>query len=298
MSGVSFTHVYDQAGSYNAVIEVMDGSGGISDCTTPVTVSAAPLTATFGPSGGGSYVTTSTPFVFTGVVDPSQAETAAGFTYYVSVDGGAFVPTSSPSSLPLAGLPDGTYTVSGYVANAEGAVSPTSTATVTLQDPQVVVSMPIGIAAQVAWAEGPAGGVELQGGQALYIDGPADGITVTLLQAGDYSLATNASFDGISGGGGSANVYTNLSVSTELDGPAHVWSSGSGSGSGSGYGSGYGLAAAGVAAAGATATARAAAAAAGIATAWSTPSARPRARPTRPTATATSARSTCPTSAR
>ena len=225
---ISFTHVYADGGTYNAVVELVDGDGGVTAYTTPVSVTEAPPTiGSFGPVGQPYGASPTTPFAFSGVTDVSPEEAAGPFTYYVSVDGGAYVGSSSPTSTPLSGLtPDPTqwssHTVSGYVVDGEGQSSAVLTSYVYLapSDYQQPVPSPVILnysdtgAIAVDWAGNANGPVTLSG-YGSYTTTSASGLTVTLLDPNSsYTLTTNGAFDLVQAAAGVTNVTLSVNTAT------------------------------------------------------------------------------------
>ncbi|HVS39904.1 MAG TPA: PKD domain-containing protein, partial [Gemmataceae bacterium] len=208
---VSFTHAYDVAGTYNAVIEVIDGSGGTTDYTTAVNVTAAAITDTFGVVGVSlADIGPGVPFQFSNVSDPSYTETTDGFTYYVSVNGGAYVGSSSPMFYLPNYAPGISYTVSGYVQNQEGATS----AVTTVQGTTVGTGV---------WVENDGDGyLQIGGSQTVIQPGGyaevGDGMTMTLLTSGaTYQIYTNGDASLVNAASGVTGV--NLLLSTDYPGP-------------------------------------------------------------------------------
>ncbi len=225
---LSFTHVYDAASGpngYSAVIEIADSYGGATDYSQNVVITTAP-TANFGPVGGSNLIDLSTPFAFTDVVDPSQTQQQDGFTYYVSIDGGAYQSTTASFLLP-SDLSLGSHTVSGYVQSQDGAVSATMTWTGTVAAPQVSVINTGTGEMQLNWTD--ANGAEQEDadpGTTYTLDGTAADLTITLLcSGGNYQIATNGSIAWIGTGSNVSGV--NLSVSTQVQ--SNVLSVGDGS---------------------------------------------------------------------
>jgi PKD repeat protein len=162
--------------------------------------SLAALTAGFGPSGGGTEIAANTPFVFTSVTGGSQADRAAGFTYYVSVDGGAYLSSASPSVM-VPGLTDGAHEATGFVQGQDGAVSPVYRTTVEVVGAQVFVENTGTGEILVSWTGGSA--TQVDPGAAFGIAGTAPGLSITLLTAGaDYQLITNGSIEQVSAASG------------------------------------------------------------------------------------------------
>jgi PKD repeat protein len=219
-SSYTFQHVYD-TGTYNAVVEIMDGSGGATDYAQAITVTDVAPTASFGPSGGAYQVTSTTPFLFTNVYDPSYAETTAGFTYYMSVDGGPYTSSSAPSFLLPAGLSDGTHTVSGYLADQHGDASPVYTDSIDLVDPEVTVSNSGDGQLNLTWVGSPDDGVTVGANTSYTINGPADGLTITLLtpDASD-AVATNGTISALGAAAGVTGFSLSVNTATALLGPA------------------------------------------------------------------------------
>ena len=188
---------------------MQDSDGGFTDYAQNVVVNAVAPTASFGPSGGATTVAAGLPIQFTNISDPSNTEMQAGFTYYYSVNGGAYTSSSSPQFF----LPDYTqglnYTVQGYLTNAEGVSSPIYTTSVTTG------------AAQTLVANQGSGSVLIDGtttlgpGQYLLTNGIDPNLDVTLLSSGaSYTLYTNGNFGTIDAAVGVADV--NLSVHTDV----------------------------------------------------------------------------------
>jgi hypothetical protein len=132
--------------------------------------------------------------------DPSLTETQAGFTYYVSVDGGAYTSSGSPKYLLSSGISTGAHTVTGYVTDSLGTASIPVSWTGTVQPPQVQFTNYSGGRAQVSWTGGPPPQI-LAPEQVLTIAGTGAGLTVTLLDSGTssapvaYGFVTNGTID-------------------------------------------------------------------------------------------------------
>jgi uncharacterized repeat protein (TIGR01451 family) len=214
---LSFSHAYDQAspqGGYTTVIRLLDGNGGYTDYSQSVVVNAVTPTATFGPSGAASVIDSTVPFQFTNVNVPSLADNQAGFTYYVSVDGGSYTSSPSPNFLLPSNISAGTHTVTGYLTDSEGQSSPVYSWTGTVQAAQVTFTNNGTGQVQLNWM-GSSGPVTLDANQSYQISGTASGLSVTLLTSNaSYQLATNGSIDSISAAAGVTDV--SLTVNTQL----------------------------------------------------------------------------------
>jgi PKD repeat protein len=202
---VSFTHVYDDNGTYPAVIRVMDGGGNYTDYAFSVAVTDVAPTATFGQSGGNANISATVPFIFFNPTSPSHEDMLAGFAYNFRVDGGAYSSNTSgtfflPSSLPL-----GSHTVQGYLVNKDGGTSPVYAVTVTLQAPQVALINTGTGQVQLSWSGG-GGPVVVSPNQLFLIPGTADGLTVTLLNSGaNYQIFTSGSIAVVNAAAGVQN---------------------------------------------------------------------------------------------
>jgi hypothetical protein len=159
---LSFTHEYDDTPTSgttdNAVIEVVDDGGQTSTSTLPVTITSTPASGTLGPasllfnnwtldrltsyvdpSGNPMYaIAPGTPFVFTGVSDPSPAD-SGGLTYHWTVTvnpqlAGATTTTETTTD-PQFELPGADY-VNGSVLQVSGWISYTNA------NQQVIASAP------------------------------------------------------------------------------------------------------------------------------------------------------------
>ena len=88
----SFGYAFPDDGSYTVYARVFDKDGGFTDRLVPVTVTGVAPTGTLGNAGPvaeGSPVAVG----FTGVTDPSPADTAAGFRYSFAVTAGGLATT-------------------------------------------------------------------------------------------------------------------------------------------------------------------------------------------------------------
>ena len=214
----SFTYVYEtasDASGYPAVIQIADSYGGYTNYTQNVVVTVAAPTDDFGPSGGFSVIDPTTPFVFTNVTDPSTVQQAAGFTYYVSVDGGNYTASTSTTFQLPSGITVGVHTVSGYVLAQDGGQSSVITWTGTVTDAEVSVLDTDSGEMQLDWT-GDSGPVDVDPGATYDIAGTAPGLTITLLSSGaDYQIYTNDSIAQVTTESGVTDVT--VSVNTNVD---------------------------------------------------------------------------------
>ncbi len=223
---LSFTHVYDQNGSYNAVIRIMDGSGGYTDSTSSVTVTAVPPSVTtFGAAGGATQIDASAPILFTGVGDPSVADTQAGFAYYVSLDGAPYTSSSSPVYYLPSNISTGSHTLTGYVEDSQGQTSSVSSYSFDVEsstDETVEIENQGPGSVTATWG---GGSTTLSPNQPVYyIDGSAPNLTFTLDTSGvSYVISTNGTIASVGAAEGVQNVT--FTVTTQLYGlPAAVGS--------------------------------------------------------------------------
>ena len=211
-NGASFQHVYDTAsgpGGNAVTIEVTDSDGATADFTQNVVVNAVAPTATFGPSGGATTVAAGLPILFSNVSDPSNTEMQAGFTYHVSVNGGAYSSSTSPAFLLPDYTPQQHDSLQGYVVNAEGVSSPVYSAFVSTGTAQTVVANQGNGSVLVN------GTTTLAPGQYLLTNGIDAGPHVTLLSSGaSYILYTNGNFGTVDAAAGVASVQ--LIVHTDV----------------------------------------------------------------------------------
>ena len=209
---LSFTHIWDQAGTYPVTIRLLDGEGGYTDYAQTATVTpATPTLLWIGgvPHIGGETLGPGIPFRFY-VQDPSHADWVAGFTYYVSMDGGDFVPSSSDT---FTGPGVGVHTIRGYVTNRDGVASNIYQ----LQNFNIYPS-------HTVIQNANQGSIRISGGGDPIILGPAeshdfmtivDGLSITLLTSGArYVINTNGSIDSIDADAGVGGV--SLQVGTDV----------------------------------------------------------------------------------
>ncbi len=205
---LSFTHVYNTASGpagYSAVIEIDDGYGGATDYTQNVVVTAVPPTATFGPDSGSSTIDSTTPFLFT-ASEPFDGDTLPTFTYFVSLDGGAYSSGTSPLFQLPTGISDGQHTLTAYVEDAAGNSSNPITWTGTISDAQTIVVNSGTGDVQLDW-DGAANPIAVTANSSYTIAGTVTGLSLTLLDANaTYDLASNASIDSVSAADGVTNV--------------------------------------------------------------------------------------------
>ena len=123
ISGASPTasHLFDDNGTYTVVARVTDKDGGYSEYSKQVVVhNVAPHGGSLADDNSvaeGSPVTVS----FVGQLDPSAADTAAGFTYSFDFDGDGVYEISGPSASASHTFGDnGTYLVRGRVTDKDG----------------------------------------------------------------------------------------------------------------------------------------------------------------------------------
>ncbi|HEY7315532.1 MAG TPA: PKD domain-containing protein [Gemmataceae bacterium] len=210
---ISFTHNYDTPGSYSAVVQIVDGSGGSTNYTTNVVVNDLLPTVIFGPqgiNGAGSYAIDATvplQFQFMGQQLTGPQTT---FTYYVSLDGGAYTSSSSPTYLLPSGISQGQHTLSGYVQDNYGGISRTSTFMAFVGPPQV------------EFEDNGSGQVNVNGtilgpSQPWYFSNSTTPLTVTLLTSNaNYILSSNVAIASLS----AASGVTNVSVTVSTIGPS------------------------------------------------------------------------------
>ncbi|HEY7427591.1 MAG TPA: PKD domain-containing protein [Gemmataceae bacterium] len=194
-SSFTFTHNYDAPGNYNAVVRILDGSGGYTDYITNVVVNdVAPTVGYFGPSGGnwppgpGGIIDATVPIIFLRVSDPSLADTLAGFTYYVSLDGGAYTSSTSPYYYLPGDISQGSnHTVSGYVEDSAGQTSPVYTHSFVVTAPQTYVENGGSGQIELDWTGAPEP-VVVNANSIYGIASDVSGLTITLLTSGaNYS---------------------------------------------------------------------------------------------------------------
>jgi hypothetical protein len=122
-AGKSFTvaHVYDDDGAYLLTVTVTDATGAEGTATAAVSIDNVAPTATLAGASGdeGAPIALS----FTDQLDPSEADTAAGFTYRYACDGVTFGPVTSDAATTCTYDDNGTYTVLARIADKDGGAS-------------------------------------------------------------------------------------------------------------------------------------------------------------------------------
>ncbi|MCI0376129.1 MAG: PKD domain-containing protein [Gemmataceae bacterium] len=132
----SFSHVFDDNGTYTATIRVSDNEGGFTDYIQTVTiVNVAPTVVLQPVSADFVEIGTGVPIRLY-VTDPSHGDHLAGFTYFYSIDDGPFVETISADFLLPAPNPNeyDPYIVRGYAVDKDGA-GPTTEKTIYVARP-------------------------------------------------------------------------------------------------------------------------------------------------------------------
>jgi PKD repeat protein len=213
-NSLNFTHIWDLPGSYPVTVRLQDGAGRYTNYTTTATVTPATPTVTFimpVPRLGGEPLGPGVPFRFY-VQDPSQADWLAGFTYYVSVDGSAFVPSSSDT---FTGPGVGTHSIRGYVTNKDGISS-----NIYQIPSRNIYSSHTTIANTnegLFRIDGAGDPIILGPGQAVDFPTIVDGLSITLLTSGaDYHVLTNGSLESVDFDSGVQGV--SLEVLTDVVG--------------------------------------------------------------------------------
>jgi hypothetical protein len=185
---VAFTPTDDDGLYYSVVtLAVSDDDGANTTRTAWVNVYGVSPTATFaGPARAalGTPVT----FHFTGVSDPSSADTAAGFRYYYDFtgDGTYDLLQSANASASFSYATPGTYTVSGMVEDKDGFWAEYTTTVVVVAPPRV----------QAVEVNGGAAQRSMVTGLTVAFDGlvtlPAVPATAFRLERGDGTVVTLA----------------------------------------------------------------------------------------------------------
>jgi hypothetical protein len=190
---MSFTHIWDSAGSHAVTIRLLDGKGGYTDyATTATIIPVTPRLLLVGPPES-NPIGPNTTFHFE-IDDLSIGDWIAGFRYFVSLDGGDFVETQSEFPGPSS---PGIYDLRAYVVNRYGVASNIRQDSVQVFDSHTQFCN-----------DSFQGSVRLRAtGMDPMIIGPAEcrdfptiveGLNVTLLSSGArYVLTTNSSFDSV-----------------------------------------------------------------------------------------------------
>lgn len=206
-------HVYDDSGTYQAVIRVMDSDGDYSDYSQSVVVTnVAPTAATFGPANTtATTIMPGVPIQFTGVDDASWTDTQAGFTYFLSTDGGATYSSSSSPTFTPTFTPAQTYSLAGYIQDKDGGASETYLLSVTVVPSWTVIANAANGYLQVTWS---GGSVTLNPNQYYAMAGNVTTDVTLLTPNAVYSLVgTNTSFGTVT----AANPEVLINVTTDLD---------------------------------------------------------------------------------
>jgi len=144
-SGQTVSFSRDDNGDYLVTVRLTDGTGQSATAEVTVMVNNVAPTASFGASPAtvdeGGSVTLS----LTSPSDPSEADTAAGFTYAFDCGTGSFGSFGSSSSASCATTDNGTLTVRGSIRDKDGGIS-TYTATVAVNN--VAPTASFGVSAQ------------------------------------------------------------------------------------------------------------------------------------------------------
>jgi len=197
---VSFTHTYDDSGTYHAIVWIEDIGGLFTSYTVEIQINNVAPTASFG-SPGDELIDAVETIALSSIVDPSPVDTDAGFKYSYRIDGGAY---STFTEIPYAVIPNPvpgqTYTIEGRVQDKDGGTSESYSKTVRIKAPSKVVNNGTG-SVELMWvgADGP---YTLGPGESKSFDVPITGLSATLLTSGaSYGLHSNIGFDSVSADG-------------------------------------------------------------------------------------------------
>jgi PKD repeat protein len=206
---ISFSHAYADNGTYPVTVRILDYEGGYTDYPLTVTVNNAAPTAVFGPNSNSSTIGAGVPFQFKQISDPSYMDHAAGFTYFYSVNGGAYLSSASPKFYLPDYVPNTQYTVRAYLQDKDGGTSPVYETSVFVVPTQTfIVNHGTGYVG-LTW-----GGNTVELGPNQFYVGVGSDLTVTLRTAGaSYDLQTNAGIQHINALPGVADVQ--LTVRTD-----------------------------------------------------------------------------------
>lgn len=217
-------HLYDDNGQYSAVIRVQDSDGDYTDYTQTVNVTnVGPNAGYFGPAttdpyfaiGSISSIMPGVPIRFHEVTDVSFTDAQAGFTFWLSTDGGTtYSSSASPNFYPTF-IPGQTYELRGYVEDKDGGTSPIYSHTIVVYPAWTVIANSGTGDLLVSWAGGS--GV-LHTGEYGVLGGNVKTNLTFVTEDAQYAVATNGNF-GIIGGVRvtSAEIRTDL-VSNDLFG--------------------------------------------------------------------------------